>query len=260
MVITAIFVFGLIIGSFLNAVIWRLHSGKSILAASSECPACGHSLSFLDLVPVVSFFALGRKCRYCKRPISWQYPLVEIFTGLAFVLIALPPPFLPHQWGGIEGGGLATYYLLLTTCFLLLIFVYDLKHYLILDKVVFPAALLALLYQGYQGNWTQALIGAAALSGFFGFLYFVSRGRWIGFGDVKLGVFLGFLVPWPQTIVLFFLAYFLGALVSVPLLLAARKKWSSRLPFGAFLTVAAFVAMLWGEGIMSWYLSLIGIQ
>ena len=163
------------------------------------------------------------------------------------------------------GLSLTTYYLLLTTSFLIVIFVYDLKHYLILDKVVFPGAILALLYQGYmgyRGDWGElggALIGAAALSGFFGLLYLVSRGKWIGLGDVKLGLFLGALVPWPQTVALFFLAYFLGAAVSVPLLMFGRRHLTDKLPFGTFLTAAAFIAMLYGQEITMWYLKLIGI-
>ena len=245
-----IFIFGLIVGSFLNAVIYRLGSPLSLFARSSICPHCGHELSWLDLIPVVSFFVLGRKCRYCEKPISWTYPIVELATAIAFSVI-----YFQYQ-----SLGLTTYYLLLTTCFLIVIFVYDLKHFLILDKVVFSAALIALGYQAYQGNWKNALLGGVLLFGFFGLLYLLPRRQWIGFGDVKLGLFLGLLVAWPQTLALFFLAYFSGAIFALALVLLRRKKISDRLPFGTFLTFAAFLAMLWGGEITAWYFRLIGIR
>lgn len=238
--------FGLIVGSFLNAVIYRLHVNRSIFEAHSICPHCKHQLSALDLVPVLSFLALRGRCRYCKKPISWQYPLVELATATAFLLIYLQ---------------LTTYNLFLFAfaCFLIVIFVYDLKHYLILDKVVFPAAVLAAVYQYQQGRLDEAVIGALLLSGFFAFLYLISCGRYIGAGDIKLGIFLGLLVPFPETIALFLLAYFSGALVSLPLLFAKRKSMQDRLPFGTFLTFAAFISMVWGAELISWYFSLIGI-
>lgn len=268
-----VFVLGLLAGSFLNAVIHRLHSGRSILEKSSRCPKCGHELSTLDLIPVLSFFVLGRKCRYCKKPISWQYPAVELATGLAFVLVYYqfsPSPILPHQGGGMLSfifpplvggikGGVELLFNFTFISFLIVIFVYDLKHYLILDKIVFPAAALAAVYQIWQGNFVNALIGAAVLSGFFGLLYFLSKGRWIGFGDVKLGIFLGLLVPWPETVVLFFLAYLIGAIVGIVLIAYGAKALQDRLPFGTFLTLAAFLAMLWGERLVEWYFRLIGL-
>lgn len=261
-----IFVFGTIIGSFLNALIYRLHSGESITATSSRCPNCGHNLAWTDLIPVVSFFWLKRRCRYCQKPISWQYPVVELVTGLAFALIYVHnviPAQAGIQW--IPGasprmtGYMELLFQFVFASFLIVIFVYDLKHYLILDKVVFPAAALAGGYQLWQGDFWPAVAGAAGLAGFFGLLYVVSRGRWIGLGDMKLGAFLGFLVPWPQTLVVFFVAYFVGALVSVILLLAQKKKMRDQLPFGTFLTFAAFIAMLWGEPIIKWYFHLIGL-
>ncbi|MDZ4243566.1 MAG: prepilin peptidase [Candidatus Doudnabacteria bacterium] len=248
--IILIFVFGLIVGSFLNAVIYRLGSPLSLFAKSSICPHCGHELSWLDLIPVVSFFTLGRKCRYCGDPISWQYPLVEIATAVAFIIIYNQLSIIDYR----------LFFKLAFASFLIVIFVYDLKHFLILDKVVFPAALIALVYQVYQGNWENALLGGALLFGFFGLLYLVSGGRWIGFGDVKLGLFLGLLVAWPQTLALFFLAYFSGAIFALALVLLRQKKMSDRLPFGTFLTFAAFLAMLWGEGIVEWYFGIIGIN
>lgn len=246
-----IFALGLVIGSFLNALIYRLStSSRSIFDKHSICPRCKHALAWPDLIPVASFFILGGRCRYCKKKISIQYPLVEIATAVAFVLI-------------YNRLGIIDYRLLFQLAFaswLIVIFVYDLKHYLILDRVVYPAAGLALIYQGYQGDLGNALLGAALLAGFFATLYYVSRGRWIGFGDVKLGLFLGLAVPFPETLALFLLAYFSGALVAVFLMLSGAKNLKDRLPFGTFLTFAAFIAMLWGQPLVTWYFHLIGLS
>lgn len=245
-----LFVLGLLLGSFLNAVIYRLKSGQSIFETHSRCPRCKHELAFLDLIPVVSFFMLGGRCRYCGKKISLQYPLVEIVTGFAFAIIYLQLSVINYQ----------LWFELVFVCFLIVIFVYDLKHYLILDKVVFPAAALALFFQAAQGRVLDALMGGLLLAGFFWLLYAVSRGRWIGAGDIKLGLFLGFLVPFPQTLVLFFVAYLSGAALSAVLLLMKSKTMASRLPFGTFLTFAAFIAMIWGEELVNWYFKLIGIK
>lgn len=245
-----IFVLGLVIGSFLNSVISRLKTEESILSGASHCPHCKGKLAWRDLIPLASFFILKRRCRYCKKPISWQYPLVELATALAFVLIfyklQATTYHLVFQWTFVS--------------FLIVIFVYDLKHYLILDKVVFPAAGLAAIYQIWQSNFLNALLGAVLLSSFFALLFFFSKGRWIGAGDVKLGFFLGFLISWPKTLVLFLLAYLGGGLVALVLLAAGSKKLTDRIPFGTFLAVAAFVAMLWGEEITNWYFRLIGLK
>lgn len=273
-----IFVFGLIIGSFLNSVIYRSAQGGSIFAVSSECPYCAHKLFWADLIPIVSFFILRRRCRYCRKPISRQYPLVELAAGLAFALIyvhnVIPAQagiqeawsanwiltFLPVRQAGVRMTDWANIiFQFIFTSFLIVIFVYDLKHYLILDGVVWPAAVLAAVYQIWLGNLGSALLGTVLLSGFFGLLHLVSRGRWIGLGDVKLAAFLGFLVPYPSIVVLFFLAYILGASVSLVLLALRSRKLTDQIPFGTFLTTAAFIAMLWGEEIINWYFRLIGL-
>lgn len=258
-----VIIFGLVVGSFLNAVIWRLHTGQSLFERHSRCPSCNHTLSWRDLIPLASFFMLKRRCRYCQKPISWQYPLVELATAIAFAL-AYSVQRLGHSEESVFHPLSANNYTLslqlIFICFLLVIFVYDLKHYLILDKVVLPAAGLAFLYQWYEGNLENALLGALLLAGFFGLLFLISRGRWIGAGDIKLGIFLGLLVPYPATLALFMLAYVLGALVGLVLIILRNKKLSDRLPFGTFLTFAAFLAMLWGEEMIAWYFGLIGLR
>ena len=255
------FILGLIVGSFLNAVIYRLYSGQTIGNGRSMCPHCKHILAPLDLVPVFSFIFLRGSCRYCGKKISWQYPAVELFTATSFTLLAL------HYGLQITDYGL--WFSLIFVSFLIVIAVFDLKHYLILDKVLLPASIIALIeliYQsfslhnfGLHSPLIQGGVGVLIISGFFGLQYLVSRGRWIGLGDVKLGIFLGLVFGLGQSIMLLFVAYFVGAVVGVGLILLGKKHLSSRLPFGTFLAFSAIIMMLYGASLLHWYLGLIGL-
>ena len=185
-----VFIFGLIIGSFLNCVIFRLEK-KEALTGRSYCPHCMHMLNWIDLVPVVSFLFLRGGCRYCSKKISAQYPLVEIITGLVFLLI------FNFQLSPFEN---SIFYFLFSTFWLyiasslVVIFVYDLKYYLIPDKVLFPAIIISLIYH-FSFNYFLAAIIA---SGFFYSIYLISKGQWIGFCDVKLAILLGLLLGFPN--------------------------------------------------------------
>jgi len=139
-----IFVFGLSVGSFLNVVIFRLKTEESIISKRSHCFQCGAVLKWHDLVPLLSFALTLGKCRYCGGKISWQYPMVEISTGLIFLLI--------FNFQTLDFFNLLTVgYLLLLACFLIIIFVYDLKHYIIPDKIIYPAIGISFIYQ--LSNW-----------------------------------------------------------------------------------------------------------
>jgi leader peptidase (prepilin peptidase)/N-methyltransferase len=250
MTLFIIFIFGLIIGSFLNAVIFRLGEEESFVAGRSKCPHCHHELGVLDLIPVFSFIFLRGHCRYCHKPISWQYPIVELITGIVFVLLAynLQPRTYNLEFG-VQ---------LVLASFLIVIAVFDLKHYLILDKVVFPALAIVTIYNIYAGQFVWGIMGALVVAGFFAAQYFLSQGRWIGFGDVKLGLLLGSMVGFKLGVVMLMLAYFSGALVGVTLILMKKKKLGSELPFGVFLSISAIIMMLYGDKITNWYLGLIG--
>jgi len=248
-------VFGLCVGSFANVVIDRTRREKS-LGGFSACPRCGHRLRPLDLIPVVSFFMLRGQCRYCRKPISWQYPLVELAMGGIFLLIARfsvfssAPGFFSSQpsWFFLQ--------FFLAAC-LLIIFVFDLRYYLIPDAFVIFGFFGAVFYRFFFSlSFADGLWGLLAVAGFFGLLYLVSSGKWIGLGDAKLGVFLGFLLGLRLSVLMLMLAYVSGALVGIILVLAKRRKLSGTLPFGTFLTAATLAAMLWGEGLAAWYLNL----
>jgi leader peptidase (prepilin peptidase) / N-methyltransferase len=250
MILFIIFCLGLIIGSFLNAVIFRLNENESFVGGRSHCMHCHHELSAYDLIPVVSFILLGGKCRYCHKQISWQYPAVELITAVTFSLLALNFQLSIFNFQFLVQ--------IIIASFLIVIAVFDLKHYLILDKVVFPALAVITIYNMLTGFFVAGVLGALVVSGFFAAQYFVSKGTWIGFGDVKLGLLLGSIFGVKLGIIMLVLAYFFGAIVGVFLLINKRKNLRSELPFGVFLSLAAITMMLYGREIGNWYFNLIG--
>jgi len=249
-----IFLFGLIIGSFLNCLIYRLEKSESFLKGRSYCPHCQHILNWQDLIPVFSFLILKGRCRYCGGKISLQYPLVELATALLFVLIInnqLSINFTIYDL-------LITIYLLLTTSFLIVIFVYDLKHYLIPDKVIYPAIVTAFIYnllntQYLILNTFPSSLGAAA---FFLFIVLISHEKWMGTGDVKLAFFMGLILGFPNILVALFLAFFIGATAGLILIGLGKKTLKSEIPFGPFLVTGTYLALFFGQQILEWYLNL----
>lgn len=248
-------IFGLIVGSFLNSVIYRLQNTetiKGIVKQRSHCPKCKKTLRFWDLIPLVSFIFLYAKCKYCKKPISWQYPLVEAVTAGAFLLI-----FFQYQlsWEALVWALLAA--------ILIVIFTYDLLHSeipVVLVYVGLPlAAILVLLniYSTAGFDWMEGLnyvYGAVAIGGFLGLLVLVSREKWMGIGDIWLGAFIGLLLTWQIAIVAGFFAFIVGSIVSLALIAARKKKFKDKVPFGPFLIIGLVIALIWGEQIINWYL------
>ena len=297
------FILGLCAGSFLNAVIWRLEKGKSVILDSggvanessrrrglspaipinvftrSQCPQCRHKLAWHDLVPVFSFIFLRGKCRYCKHPISWQYPLVEISTALIFSLIFNYQLLIINNVSSLKfspAGGPPAGWQVLSLIFwlyiasaLIVIFVYDLKHYIIPDKILFPAIAISIMYHVlsimqaenyalYIIHNTLYYVGSAiGASAFFLLLVLISRGRAMGLGDVKFVFLMGLFLGWPNILVALFSAFFFGALVGLVLIFGGRKTLKSQVPFGPFLIAGTFIALFFGERIVSWYLHLL---
>lgn len=259
-----IFCLGLIIGSFLNCVIYRLEEGeKSFLKGRSFCPKCKHTLSWQDLIPVFSFFFLKGKCRYCSQKISWQYPLVELATATLFLLTARY--YLPFDLNNIIFSDfIILFFLLIFISLLIIIFAFDLRHYIIPDRVIYPAILIGIVYNIVYSlliNNNTALLINYFLSGLFASLFFlfivlISKGRWMGLGDVKLAFFMGLVLGSPNIIIALFLSFLIGALVGISLILAQKKKFSSEIPFAPFLILGTFLALFWGGDILSFYLSL----
>jgi len=247
-----VFIFGLIVGSFLNCVIYRLKTDKSFFEGRSFCPLCKHELAWLDLIPVVSFLMLKGKCNYCHKPISIHYPLVELFTGLLFLLV------FHHAQYSI----LYALYNLVIVCFLIVIFVYDLKHYIIPDKVIYPAILVSGIFNIFLSFYTpyalrHTLYAALGASSFFLLIYLMSRGQWLGFGDVKLAFFMGLYLGFPNILVALFLSFFIGAVVGLTLISWGKKTLKSEVPFGPFLVTGTIIALFCGEQLINWYLNLL---
>ena len=205
-------------------------------------------LAWEDLIPLASFLLLRGKCRYCEKPISWQYPLVELATGLLFVALF------------IFGLSFFTY---IIASLLILIFVYDLKHFIIPDKFVYPAIGITFAFGiwnlefGISAPLAQSILAAIGAPLFFFAIYALSRGAAMGFGDVKLAFFMGLFLGWPNILVALFSAFFLGALVGIFLVLSRKKEWKSQVPFGPFLIAGTFFALFWGENVIRWYLNMI---
>ncbi len=260
-----IFLFGLVIGSFLNVVIFRLETGEQVVSGRSHCRDCQHTLKWYDLVPLLSFIMLGAKCRYCGKPISIQYPLVELFTGILFVLL-FQLTINSKQLTVLDG--IYFTYLLIVSCSLLIIFVYDLKHYIIPDKIVYPAIIVSMFTRISEvglpkfGSPTSEIlinfIFAALIAGsFFLAIVLITKGRGMGGGDVKLAFLMGLVLGWPKILAALFLAFTIGAIYGIILIIIKKKTLKSEVPFGPFLVGGTFIALFWGEEIVRWYMGFI---
>jgi len=253
-------VFGLILGSFVSALTYRLHEqaelegkkGKaaakrrkelSMVTGRSMCPHCSRELAAKDLVPVLSWLWLRGKCRYCGKPIP-DSPLTEVMLGVAFAVSYLS---WPHEMHGV---GLFRFmcWLVFLVAFMALA-VYDLRWYLLPDKIVFPLTGLVIVQVAVVAIWAhsfsallQPAAGAAVIFGVFWGLFQVSGGNWIGGGDVKLAIALGLLAGSPfRALTVIFLASLVGTFASIPQLLKGKEGLNRRIPFGPALLLATFV-------------------
>ena len=273
MIIGILIILGLSMGSFVNALVWRLHEQEkpkkkraasdaelSIVSGRSMCPHCKHTLAWYDLLPVVSWLSVLGKCRYCHKSISWQYPLVELATAVLFVIsYAFWPSDLNTTLATIP---FITWLIALVG--LVALTVYDIKWMLLPNRVVFPLLGLAISSVVMQSIFSpgpltlilNAFGGLAVAGGIFYVLFQVSNGKWIGGGDVKLGFVLGLLLAKPVLgFLMLFVASILGLIVSVPTLFTRKLQLSSRIPFGPFLIMATIIVMLSGQTIIDWYSS-----
>ena len=247
-------ILGLAVGSFLNVCIDRLPQNKSIVLPPSHCEACQHKLAAKDLIPVFSYLRLRGRCRYCQASIPRRVFWVELATALIFALLCW------HYGLSAELGVMIFY-----ACLFIIIFVIDLEHGLILNKVVYPgmvvALLLALLPQPWLTQWIEPGIASAALGGGIGFGIFllialVSRGG-MGWGDVKLAALIGLATGFPLVFFAIIMGAILGGIVAVALVIAKKRKRRQTIPFGPFLALTAMVTMLWGNIILDWYFGIL---
>ncbi len=244
-----LFLIGLALGSFLSVLIYRLHNKKSgILWGKSICPHCNKRLGAFELIPLFSYLLQGGRCRGCKRAIPWHYPVLELVTGLLFVGIALAQlaPLPLYLFYGLV---------------LVFIFFYDLLYMEIPDQAMLPSIAVALLATFHFEiiPWQDALWGAGGLFLFFLVQILVSKGRWLGGGDLRIGAFMGLILGWQLTLVAVFASYLLGSIVSLVLLATGRVSRKSMIPFGPFLVLGTLVALFYGQPLLKGYLTWLGL-
>jgi leader peptidase (prepilin peptidase)/N-methyltransferase len=261
MILLALIVLGLCLGSFVNAFVWRLHENRDWVKERSECPHCHHVLAPKDLIPVISWLSLRGKCRYCHKPIP-DSPAVELLVPVLFALSYLYWPV------GFVGVSLFQFIVWLACVLLFTILaVYDLRWFLLPDKVVWPLTGLAVIYTAGTFIYThdvQMLLGSLAgvviISGLFYALYRISKEKWIGFGDVKLGISLGLLAGGAvEACMVLFFASFIGVIASLPLVATGKASRKTKLPFGPLLIAGIFIVQLFGAHILGWYLGVLGM-
>jgi prepilin signal peptidase PulO-like enzyme (type II secretory pathway) len=252
------FILGACVGSFLNVAIFRTHEGESIARGRSKCRVCEEPVSVGDLVPILSYVRLKGRCRSCKSIISWQYPAVEVATGLLFML-----GYLIVSTQGADNLGLLFMAMLLLRyavfiAYLVIIFVYDLRHMLILDRFTIPAMIFAIIMNLWLGTvpaWS-ILVGGAVLAGFFWLQFAISKGTWVGGGDIRMGALMGFMLGLEHGLVALFIAYVLGATVGIGMIASGKATRKTPIPFGSFLAVATVIVLFFGGPLIDWYLSL----
>lgn len=285
----ALVLVGACLGSFAGATVWRLRArqleadkknkesydhkeyqrlkklnGKKALQDRSQCLECGYELKWYDLIPIVSWLSLRGKCRACKHRIGWFEPLMEVGMVAFFVLSYVLWP------GGVQTGlEIAHFSLWLAAgVAMAILFAYDAKWFLLPDVATVALGVIGLAIVGVSAAETQDIGGTiltaigsvGILGGLYAVLFAVSQGRWVGFGDVKLGAVLGLvLVDWQLAAIALFMANLIGCLIVIPLLATKKVKRNSHIPFGPMLIAGAIVAWFAGWHVLNWYLATLGM-
>jgi len=291
--------FGLGVGSFINVITTRFQPDNYIkfpqlVSGRSRCPFCLHQLRWYDLIPIFSFVFLKGKCRYCGKKISWQYPIVEILTSLIFVLMFfkfwnLTPIRLALAQHIFTWPIIFFLIYLFYISLLLVLSIIDLKYYLLPDSYIIVGDIVAVLANLYfyflhlnpqnhffncgvnfLGSYIDyfncqihplisVLLGIAVASGFLFLIYLLSRGRGMGFGDVKLGIFIGLILGFTNSILAVALAFIFGSIAGIIMLVFKKRTLKSMVPFGPFLALGVLITILFGSNIIELYLSLFNL-
>lgn len=238
-----IFIFGITIGSFLNVCIYRIPRGETVVTTPSHCMTCGHKLSWFELLPLFSYIFLRGRCRSCKSQISPQYPIIEAVNGLLYVLVF-----------AVNGLNLISIIYALFTSALLVLTVIDWRTYEIPISInIFILVLGCLKVVLDFNNFLDYLIGFFIVSGFLLVLYMITKGRAIGGGDIKLMAVAGLLLGWQLIVLAFLIGCVLGSILH---LIRMKVSGAERmLAMGPYLSAGLFIAMLWGNSFINWYLS-----
>jgi leader peptidase (prepilin peptidase) / N-methyltransferase len=257
---------GLIVGSYLNVVVYRLPRGISTVWPRSRCGSCGAPIRAFDNLPVVSYLLLRGRCRSCGASYSWRYPAIEALTGLLF--LACLERF---------GLGMETLAAVVFCCLLVALAAIDIEHMLLLDKLTLPGIALGILFQlwvpwagtvltggmagGFLGRLLGgvlgALLGGGILLAIAGGWYLLRKEEGMGMGDVKMLAMVGAFLGWKGVVVTLFASTLSGAVVGIALLWRSREGLKAKLPFGAFLALGALVALFCGARLVDAYLGLL---
>ncbi|HLR68457.1 prepilin peptidase [Virgibacillus alimentarius] len=241
------FIFGLVFGSFFNVVGLRLPVNKNFSTDFSICPNCKHRLSWIDLIPVLSFIIQRSKCRYCKSKVSYIYPMGETVTGILFTVSYLKFGFT-----------LELITALLIVSMLMIILISDLTFMVIPNKVLLfflPLFTIAHILQPLH-SWWASIVGALIPFGMIAIIIIVSRGG-MGAGDMKLFGVLGFILGLEKTLLTFFLSCLIGAIVSTLLLFLNILKRKQPFPFGPYIIIGTLISYFYGNEIITWYVNLL---
>ncbi len=246
LILVLLFILGAVFGSFINVLIDRIPRGESILGGRSYCEKCKKQIKPYDMIPVLSYLLLSGKCRNCKSKIPKRILIVEFLSGLFFVLL-------------FASGAVTTPLLFVFLCaislMLLAIAIIDIEHGIISDALLMALGFFSVLYIFFLNPllFTGHLITALVAFSFLFIIFAITRGKGIGFGDVKFAFFMGFLLGPLLTIVAFYTAFLTGALISIILVLGRKKKFKkSTIPFGPFLSLGVFVSIVFGNEILSY--------
>ena len=247
--ISLAFILGLSLGSFLNVLVYRLPRRKQFVKGRSVCPGCGAIIKWYQNIPLMSYLALRGRCASCHKPISWRYPLIELFNGLGYAYF-----FVSYGWS-VEFGVFA-----FLTSALIVIFFIDLEHQIIPDLVTLPGIVLGLAVAFIPGGISiiQSLIGLVVGGGS---LYLIAvLGDWLfkkesmGGGDIKMAAMVGAFLGWQKVLLVFLASAVIGLVVSLLIMIfSARLRKTRMVPFGPFIALAAVMAIIWGDRIVSFY-------
>lgn len=282
------FISGLFFGSFLNLVSDRINTKQKILTGRSKCDHCKKPLQAMHLIPLLSFIVQKGKCAYCKKKLSWYYPVSEILTGLLFIGAA----YFSNIFETVGYATIVTFiYLLVIGSVYIILFLTDMKRRIIPNKIVYPAIIFALLFMvvtsgvylilyyrrlsadafgvylleaGYFKIFAfnvlksigTVLISSTAIAAFFAFLVYITKGRGMGGGDIRLGFLIGVFNGFPQNIIAIFLGFVMGASISLVLIMLKIKTLKDTVPFGPFLIAGSIISLIWGAQLWEFYINL----
>ncbi len=258
MIYTVVFIFGAIIGSFLNVCIYRLPRDESIVRPASRCTSCGRPIRFYDNIPIVSYVLLMGRCRYCGSRLSFRYPAIELLNAVLYLLVL-------KRFGIASPWVLLAYFVFISA--LIVIFFIDIDYQIIPDGITLPGIPLAIVlgstilpdpFSPYELlGLKTSFIGFLAGGGFFYSVAVLGKAVFkkdaMGGGDIKMMAMVGGLLGWKGVILTTFLGSLFGSIIGILLILIKGKEWGSRIPFGPYLATGALITLFFGQDIFRWY-------